>query len=176
MGRHIVRAWIAMSALVLATACGQPANKPAETAPPVAVEKPKPPETQVFLGDLAKDVTAPALMPAGTAFVAGLQAGQAAKLVINACPKTEDDTLQALICGETYVLFWQPTELRWGLIGPNETLRKQKAKSDVTAGLYAGGYPPESKLFIAWGLPLTFDDTGEVKQDGRLIGKLETAK
>lgn len=171
-----MRAWIAMTALVLATACGQPATKPAESVEPVAVEKPKPPETQVFLGDFAKDFTAPALMPAGTSFIAGLQAGQAAKLVINKCPTAEDDTLQALICGETYTVFWQPTELRWGMIGPNETLRKQKAANDITAGLYAGGYPPEGKLISAWGLPLEFDDTGEVKQDGRVIGKLETAK
>jgi hypothetical protein len=176
MGRHRVRAWIVMTALVLATACGQPASKPAESAAPNAAETPNPSETQVFLGDLAKDVAAPALMPAGTDFVAGLKAGQAVNLVINPCPATEDDTLQALICGETYTLFWQPKEQRWGLIGANETLRKQKAKSDLTAGLYAGGYPPENKLIIAWGLPLTFDETGGVKQDGRLIGRLETAK
>jgi hypothetical protein len=170
--------YVLMAALMAgAVACSPPATKQ-ETAAPV-VEAPanpaQPPAT--FLGDTVTQVPAPAPIAAETPLWEGLKAGGAAQLALDACPTDEafktSKPLGTLVCGQTYTVFWQEQGLRWGVLGPNQALKDERAKDVRTLTLH-GGATPDEKRIVAWGMILDINEAGEasLQNGGVKVGHL----
>lgn len=161
LGAFFMRNFVVVIALAAVTACG-PANAPpegvqasAESVQPHALEIPAP-------------------VPSGEDLLAGLARGGSATIKIDACPAEFDakTRLGTIVCGQSYLVFYEANTKRWGAVGPDALKIEANAQETRTAAKNPGPEPMQ-RVVVLWGLSLAVDDKyGLALEDGTVVGHL----
>lgn len=173
-----MRIIIAATAMVALAACD---NKelPRDTPAPISEAPTMPAETAPASAQgVAESVdpmtlAIPPAVAAGEDLLMGIANGGSATLRID-CPSGPDAAqyLGTLICGGDYVVYYEPSTLRWVAMGPDRGLTNIEGK-DPRAAAKNPGPPPAERTVVVWGAPFKIDAQNQAALgSGLVVGKL----
>ena len=167
-----MRIIVAAAAMAAALAgCGPKPSEPATETP--AATAPAAPAEEVAPAAL----TVPAPVAPGQDLLAGLAAGGSATVKTDLCPRSTPydpaGKFGTIVCGESYVVFYEAGTGRWVAKGPNAALLAAKAP-DPTSAAKNPGPAPDKRQVVIWGMNLMVMNPGNrlTLGDGTPVGHL----
>ncbi len=169
-----MRIALAFAATLALTACDNKVLPQESAAPPAAEVAPPAGPAQGIAEELdLATATIPPPVAAGEDLLAGLAKGGSATLRLD-CPSGAEAAqyLGTLMCGGDYVVYYEPSTLRWVAIGPNRSLADSGA-ADPKTGAKNPGPPPTEGTIVVWGAPFKIDaESKAALGSGLVVGKL----